>query len=629
MADPLLGRQLGDYVIQELLGRGGMARVFKGYDSRLMRYAAVKVITNDAYAQDQAEYAERFRREARAIARLNNPNIVQVYQFGEERDLYYMAMVFIEGKDLRQIIKEHTARGQVMAIEDVLNIAYGIGAALDYAHSRGVIHRDVKPSNIMLDADNRPILTDFGLALSTQEGTFGDTFGSAHYIAPEQAVSSARAVPQSDLYSLGVCVYEMLTGYVPFDDPSAMTVAMKHLNEMPPSPRQYNPNLPVSVERVILRALEKDPKRRHDTGAHFAQSLEAACGDDPDADLQRLLSASGSDSHMRTASKPSSAFRTPLLKDPPNGSDSSSWDNWGSNNEAAKSQHNKVDAKRTTRPSIAIRQDRLRGLVNKRSAPIIGLAALLIVIVVGVLIALSNSSNSTATPTTVGDPQTNIAQVNTTQVDASATSPAAASSTPTAPPATATSQSGIVTGDSTATLVEPSVTPTATRPTYTPSFTWTPTFTRTPTSTATPAPPTWTPNPANTAAPDVVIMYDGDQVNLLNVSGGVLNITGLSFVQRGSDRRFDATDWNSEFSANTTGEWPTFRCYQVYRVGISAEFSPLEGCERIAAFRSVSAPRQFWIPNDASVNTFDVFASGKLIASCQISAGRCEFSLPK
>src|SRR5262249_36961564 len=153
------------------------------------RYAAVKVINSDFGAADQAEYTERFRREARAIARLHHPNIVGVYQFGEYEGNYYMAMVFIEGKDLRQILKEYAEKGQILTMPEVVNFIRGIGSALDYAHSRGVIHRDIKPSNIMLDNENRAILTDFGLALSTAEGTLGDTFGSAHYIAPEQAVS--------------------------------------------------------------------------------------------------------------------------------------------------------------------------------------------------------------------------------------------------------------------------------------------------------------------------------------------------------------------------------------------------------------------------------------------------------
>lgn len=282
MNDPIIGLKLGDYVIQTLLGKGGMARVYVGFDERLQRSAAVKVIDPALSREDLKEYQTRFEREARAIARLSHPNIVGVYQFGDivvdDLPLYFMAMVFIEGSDLRQIMRE--APKQRLSHEDVLNIVNGIGAALDYAHANGVIHRDVKPSNIMLTAQKQPILTDFGLALSNTDATRGDTFGSAHYIAPEQAVSSKNARPQSDLYSLGVVTYEMLVGKVPFDDPSAMSVALKHISDMPPSPLTYAPDLPLAVEAVMYKILDKDPDRRYESGETFFNALAAALLDD-------------------------------------------------------------------------------------------------------------------------------------------------------------------------------------------------------------------------------------------------------------------------------------------------------------------------------------------------------------
>ncbi|MBI5957449.1 MAG: protein kinase [Chloroflexi bacterium] len=275
--DTLIGKKLGDYTIQSLLGRGGMSRVYRGYDENLDRLAAIKVISGDFVTTTEEEYTRRFQSEARAVARLRHPNIVGIYQFGRSEGIYYMAQVFLEGKDLRGLLKDYGERYQRMPPEEILQIAHDVANALDYAHEQGVIHRDIKPSNIMLEKKTgRAILMDFGLALSVQEGTSGDTFGSAHYIAPEQAISSAKSVAQSDLYSLGIVLYEMIAGRVPFDDPSVMSVALKHLNEIPPPPSMYNPDLSPAVEQVIMRVLEKDPHRRYSTGQELVQALEQA-----------------------------------------------------------------------------------------------------------------------------------------------------------------------------------------------------------------------------------------------------------------------------------------------------------------------------------------------------------------
>lgn len=289
--DPLIGSKLGDYVIQELLGRGGMARVYRGYDENLDRYAAVKVIEPNLVAgEDEEEYRERFLREARAIARLNHPRVVGVFQFAQRDNLYYMAMVYIDGKDLREILKEHVRNGTTMSHDRVLSVIRDTAEALDYAHEQGVIHRDVKPSNIMVMSDGRTVLTDFGLAMRAQEGTIGNTFGSVHYIAPEQAVSSSQASPQSDLYSLGVVLYEMLTGRVPFEEASAMSVALRHISDPPPRPSLLNPDITAQVEEVIYKALNKDPQRRFQTGVALVDALEDALLNEDEEDTQELNS---------------------------------------------------------------------------------------------------------------------------------------------------------------------------------------------------------------------------------------------------------------------------------------------------------------------------------------------------
>lgn len=277
ISDPLIGKRLGDYLIESVLGTGGMARVYRGYDDNLDRYAAIKVIEPQLIASaEEDEYRERFLREARAIARLNHPHIVGVYQFNQVGNLYYIAMEYVAGQNLRDIMKAYIKEDKLMPTEDLLAILVDIGDALDYAHQQRIIHRDIKPSNIIVQDDGRAVLTDFGLALNAMEGTIGNTFGSVHYIAPEQAISSAQSVPQSDQYSLGIVAYELLTGRVPFDDASAMSVALKHISDPPPPPTELNPNIPIEVEKVLLRSLDKEVEKRFNSANDFVAHLKDA-----------------------------------------------------------------------------------------------------------------------------------------------------------------------------------------------------------------------------------------------------------------------------------------------------------------------------------------------------------------
>lgn len=277
ITDPLIGKRLGDYLIEGVLGTGGMARVYRGYDDNLDRYAAIKVIEPQLIASaEEDEYRERFLREARAIARLNHHRIVGVYQFNQIGNLYYIAMEYIEGRNLREVLKSFIKQDKLMPTSEMLVLLRDIADALDYAHSQSIIHRDVKPSNIIVTENGNAVLTDFGLALNAVEGTIGNTFGSVHYIAPEQAISSAQAVPQSDQYSLGIVAYELLTGRVPFDDASAMSVALKHISDPPPPPTELNPNIPAEVEQILLKSLDKEVSKRYSTATEFIKALEFA-----------------------------------------------------------------------------------------------------------------------------------------------------------------------------------------------------------------------------------------------------------------------------------------------------------------------------------------------------------------
>lgn len=272
--DSLVGREFDGYRVEEVLGRGGMARVYRAVDLRLKRPVAIKIIDPDV--RDPQKYQSRFDREARAIAKLKHTHIVSIYRFNEVDGLYYMAMEYVDGADLRWVLRNYRNRHQRMDWEMVLQIAIQIASALDYAHRNEVIHRDIKPSNIMIDRKGNAILTDFGLVLMTSEGTVGEIFGSPYYIAPEQAVNSANVVPQSDLYALGVVVYEMLTGDVPFSEGTPMEVAMAHMSDTLPSPVDRNPALHPAYVPVLEKALAKSPEHRYQTGKDFTDALKVA-----------------------------------------------------------------------------------------------------------------------------------------------------------------------------------------------------------------------------------------------------------------------------------------------------------------------------------------------------------------
>lgn len=267
--DALIGKQLGEYRLETLLAQGGMARVYRAVDVRLKRYVVVKVI--DPPFHNDPDYIMRFEREAQAIARLDHPNIVRLYRFDEQDDWLYMAMQHIQGADLGTVLAGYRADKEFMQPDDVRRIIAEVCSALDYAHQKGVIHRDIKPANILLDQQGRTFLTDFGLALVTDVGTRGEIFGSPHYIAPEQAVSSAKAVPQSDLYAVGVILFEMFTGDVPFNGAEPLDIALLHMSEPPPVPRELRPEINPELEAIILKALAKNPEDRYQTGASLQQ----------------------------------------------------------------------------------------------------------------------------------------------------------------------------------------------------------------------------------------------------------------------------------------------------------------------------------------------------------------------
>jgi serine/threonine protein kinase len=272
--DSSLGQQLDEYRLDALLGHGGMARVYRAADVRLHRNVAIKVI--DTPFQANQEHLTRFEREAQAIARLNHPNIVEIYRYGEAQGFFYIAMELIDGSDLRSVLALHQKEQTFISPDDANRIVRQVCLALDHLHDQGIIHRDIKPANIMLDKDGNAILTDFGLALLTEIGTQGYIFGTAEYMAPEQVISSTQATPQSDLYAVGIILYQMFTNRLPFTADHPHDVARMQLEEAPPSPRAVNPNLSPQLENVILQALAKKPQDRYPGGAALVKALEQA-----------------------------------------------------------------------------------------------------------------------------------------------------------------------------------------------------------------------------------------------------------------------------------------------------------------------------------------------------------------
>jgi serine/threonine-protein kinase len=273
MAD-LSGRTVGNYRILERIGRGGMATVYKAYQPSLERNVAVKVIHEMLAAEDE-QFQKRFQREAKSVAALRHPNIVQVYDFGTEDDVPYMVMEYLEGTTLKAELKGLAERGETMEWEEVNRVFKAVAGAVDYAHSQGMVHRDLKPANVMLTSKGDVVLTDFGVARivgGTQYTATGMIAGTPAYMSPEQG-KGERGDARSDIYALGIILYEMLTGQVPFEADTPWAIIVKHISDPLPLPRELNPALPEKAEQVILKALAKTPDDRYQSAADMVAAL--------------------------------------------------------------------------------------------------------------------------------------------------------------------------------------------------------------------------------------------------------------------------------------------------------------------------------------------------------------------
>jgi len=269
-----IGKSLnGRYVIEEMLGQGGMSAVYKATDPNLRRAVAVKMIHQ--HLSSDPDFVRRFEEEAKAVAQLRHPNIIQVYDFNHDDDNFFMVLEFVPGETLQDHLKRLNASGRRLSITKAIEYMIEICEAVDYAHQRGMIHRDIKPANLMLNVMGQAILMDFGIAKilgGTQHTATGAVVGTAMYMSPEQ-IKGEHPDRRSDIYSLGVTLFEMVSGRPPFEADSAMTLMMMHVNDPVPNLRDLNPEVPDDLVAVINKALAKNPKDRYQTSAQMAAAL--------------------------------------------------------------------------------------------------------------------------------------------------------------------------------------------------------------------------------------------------------------------------------------------------------------------------------------------------------------------
>ena len=438
----MANRKLGKYEVIERLGRGGMAEVYRAYHPNLDRYVAIKVL--HAFLADDPEFKNRFEKEAQNVAKLKQPHIVQVYDFeyDAEGESYYMVMELVEGPTLKERLVELTEQGKLMPQEEALRIVRESAEALAYAHSRNMIHRDVKPANLMLDHDARVVLTDFGIAkivTGVQFTASGGMVGTPAYMAPEQGLGEAGD-ERSDLYSLGVILFQLVTGRLPYEAETPLATILKHLHEPVPSARKVKPDVPEAIDRIIAKAMAKDPEDRYQTASAFIADLDKVSRGEPlaEAPVKPAVQPDFDTVRLAQAKKAAEAMPTsgPARKRTP-------WWVWGGI------------------AGILLVSGYLYGASNGVFPPVMAFLA-------------------SATPTvTATEPPTRTA-LPTDTPSPTFTASLTPSNTP-LPTETATS-----TATNTLTRT-PTVTRTP-RPSATPTLTWTPTITLTPSETHTPAP---------------------------------------------------------------------------------------------------------------------------------------------
>ena len=608
MKDPLIGQQLANFRVERLIGQGGMATVYYGQDIKLQRPVAIKVI--DKRFKNDPAYAARFVNEARMMAKWRHENLIQIYYADDTQGFSYYAMEYVDGNDLSTVMSMYAEEKELMPISDMLRIGKSIANALDYAHQQGVVHRDIKPSNVMLANDGRVLLGDFGMALDVRDGSMGSIFGTPHYISPEQARRSADAVPQSDLYSLGIILFEVLTGSLPFNDPSPASIALQHISQPPPSLRSLNSQIQPGVEAVILKALEKNPKDRYQTGAKLMDALEDA------------LLSSGSSPKM---SLPPLPVGVPTIRR------SSLSIEQITKREAPKLKSKKIQSADGELPPT------IRTANNPRAKNKWGTIVLALFLLLGIGgWYLSNGGifptkifpASSSTPTHL--PSTDVpAQPTQSVISASATPP------PSAPPVTPTKTRVSATStqvEITATMAITSTTAMTTTE-LPPSATIDPSITFTSAPTSTSAPISGVPTIRYPNGFHFTLFWNDTSFHLLNRASEKRSMSPFKFerldVNGQPTDSFSGYLWeNNKF---TTIPPKTCVSIKIYGDNDPPYISPPD-CQR--GYISIVQPRKdedrmlfFWNPKEGSTQ-FRVLWMGEEVARCEISAEVCEVYIP-
>lgn len=266
----------GRYQLIERVGSGGMARVFKAQDLALGRIVAVKML-HESLTGDPG-FLQRFQQEAHAAANLTHPNIVTVHDIGQDKNRYYIVMEYVEGRTLKQMIRQHNGNGRAMPISRALDLTIQICAGIGYAHRADLVHCDVKPQNVLVSRDDRVKVADFGIARAISEATLSQAasqvWGTPQYFSPEQAAGEP-ATPASDVYSIGIILFELLTGQLPFSGDTPTALALKHMQEEPPTISETNPTVPIQLDQIIQKVLAKEPSGRYRTAGQLGRILSA------------------------------------------------------------------------------------------------------------------------------------------------------------------------------------------------------------------------------------------------------------------------------------------------------------------------------------------------------------------